>query len=44
MSMHNLILCPCCGEIVSWNSWFGCYICVKCGNCWEEMMSEWTDY
>lgn len=26
-------ICPSCGDVVSWNSYFGRYICPKCG--WE---------
>lgn len=28
-------LCPHCGELMAWNSYFGSYICQSCGN--DEM-------
>ena len=32
--MKNMIICPECGELVFFNSYFGAYICPKCS--WED--------
>lgn len=32
--MKNMIVCPKCGELVYFNSYFGAYICEHCS--WED--------